>query len=1122
MADTQAENGGPRTANAGRICPSCGNTVRRSVCTRCGTRLDPVAAPGADPGPPRIPWVQRQLDSAGGLTLSQAASQWGIALLAAGRLDDAADAFGAALAEGPPGDQRPGLLLLRAYTRDLLGATDQALQDYLDAIRDDSKLIVDTATRLHALLTPRSADLLGPWITTDWAESVVVALASRPDTAREQAQIALLAAHVYVLRREHSAAVRSLRTAMDASADDVAMFAADLSQWAAVSLRDAETGPRMHLLLSELDLLLGHADTALQHADEALAGKLTSDNEPYGDAPGYELRGRALQRLGRAADAAAALLEAGRRYTWQTSWDKAEVVLGDLTLLDPSCREGWWLRANARTTQVINQAGGDTTLADAGAFRYAIELWQKGQSAGLPAGTDEAWAYSVIAWIYDCLATADIWNCSESHWRAALYCERGLVLSQELATQRDLAWHHRAIGNVATASQVVDQCEPQVTADSPIYPNFLFERALLHLCYGRYPEALAVLDQIDAAIKPEESPIGPGVLLLVRGALSQLTGDLAMARDLLEESLKKSPRTVLMQSHLASCCWLQRDDAALREHCDRILAQTAPGAPAATSGQKERANALFLLGRYRESADLLSRVIGPPWTSPADRAGLGGQIGLCLLTLGKPEASQLLQSTLAALSLAETGDILASNLRMLTTLNGADYERYAALFTERAEEIRSQPVGAPEAESELRRVLGTPDIPSPAKAACLAAIARIRLADGDLAGAADTYQALLADEDSFPEAPTGYVRAILRHVSDLLRANELSAAASVAESAMDLLLGLAEARSAAIPPAELAELAALTSMAMLGRGDYPAALRWLEHALGPAEGPGELTPARTVGRAWRGCLSSAAAYWRLADQIARCRLQAEPRSAAALTEVADECQRYLDELLGLETSQEAQAAPVVEQATVTIGEGLAVDDLLEKIQGGVGEIRTRIQRALGVTVPGVMFRDDPSMAPDEFVIALSQAARLRTRAVAPEPAEAGHDAPPPGPSAAAEDKYGALAYVFGALEPVLLGNLPLFLGTQEIDWLVRAWAREQGEEGLLNSAVPDDLAWLCLGLLARRLAAEHVPLRWADILVEVANLGPHAENIGVVAASLRTRLQPQPTTALAVAATAED
>lgn len=1126
MADTESESGRLTTAKAERTCPSCGNIVRRSVCTRCGYRLDPVPAPRADPGPPRIPRVQRQLDSIARLTLSQAASQWGVALLAAGRPDEAANAFTAAMAASPADEQRPNLLLLYAYARDLQGATDQALQDYLDAVRDDGRLILDTAARLHALLTPRSAELLGPWITSEWAESANAALATLSDTSHERAQVAMLAAHVHALRREHSAAVASLQTAMDASVDDVAMFTTDLSQWAAASLQDAETGPRMHLLLAELDLLLGHNAAALKHIDEALAGKLTSDNEPYGDAPAYELRGRALQQLGRGADAATALLDAGRRYTWQANWEKAESILKDLTLLDPSCREGWWLRANTQAVQVVNQAGGDATLADPAKLSHAVELWQKGYATGPPTRADDAWAYSVISWLYDCLASADAWNYSEYHWQAALYCERALVLNHDLADQRDLAWHHRALDNVAAASQVIQESEHQVTADNALYSNFLFEKTLLNPCLGHYREALAVLDQIDAATKPDESsPFGPGILLLVRGALMLLTNETAAARDLFERSLKENSRSVLILNHLASCCWLQRDDVAKREYCDRILEQTAPGAPAANSGQKERANALFLLGRYGEAADLLTRLVATPWTSPADRAGANGQIGLSLLMLGKPEAPQLLQRTAAAISLAETGDNLARNLRTLQTLDGnssADYERYAALFARRAQEIASQPVGVPEAERELRQALATADMPAVAGVACLAGIARMRFTANDLPGAASTYEILLAEEGSFPEAPAGYLRAVLGHVSSLLRADELAAASGAAEPAMDRLLSLAKTRPTAVPRADLAQLAALTSMATLGLGEYRSALRWLEHCLGEEGRSGDLAAARAAGRAWRGCIPSAEAYWRLADHIARCHDQTGARLADALAEAADECQRYLDEFLGVAREpKEAQADPAVEPVSVTIGTGLMVDDLLEKIQRGVGEIRTRIQEAFGVTVATVTFHDDASLSPDEFVIALNRAPRLRGHATFTPPAAADHAASHPGSSSDPEDGYGPLAHVFGALEPLFLDNLPAFLGTQEVDWLVHAWAREQGEEGLLGSAVPDDLAWLRLGLLARRLAAERIPLRWGEILGEVANVGPHAENIGDVAAVLRSRLRTQPLTAAADATVKE-
>ena len=971
--------------------------------------------------------------------------------------------------------QRPNLLLLQAYTTELSGQPDQALRGYLDAIRSDCPLISETAPRLHALLTARSADLLGPWITSQWADSVRAALADLADTRREVAQLELLIAHVHALRREHDKITESLRAAMEAAPEYIAASAADLPQWAAASLGDPAVAPYMHVLLAELDLMLGRYDAALGHTDVALAGWRAASSDPYSDARVHLLRGQALRHLGRQADAVTALLDAGRQYSWQPSWEQAQSVLEDLIELDPQCQEAFWLLANAVANRAVLGAVDEPAVADAGALRDSIEIWERGYALGPPATADDSWAFFVLEWIYGRLAATSTSDSSECQWRAALCVERGLVLSENVPARIDLSWHHRALGNHAVQHQVVEECERQITADDASYPDLLFEKSLSVITnFGEYAQALALLDEFEALKSGKEGSFPAGLIAQVRGIALVLADDLPAARDQLGRSLDAG-RSVQVIRNLAECCRLQRDTEAEREYFSQILADTTPGLPAARGYQLERAIALYSLGQPEEALTLLATLTNSPWLSPSDRAWLDANTGLCLLALGRPEAPEVLRRAAARITSVSAAESLEAELRV-----AGFGPQLAEVFEQRAREIAARPIELAAAEAELRQAMGTPEAPALVSAACLATIGRMRLAAADQAGAAQAYEELLAEETLFPEAASRYVQAVREQLTSSLRADELLAAAELSEHALRQLLALA-------PRDGVARLAALASMARLRQCDYPAALHWLEAAAEHSED--DLAAAQLTGEEWRGSLGSPSAYWQLADCLTQCRELADGRLARVLDAATQECGRYLGQRFGLAQAPADSEAFTVEPVAVVVGKDL-LDDIETKMVPGVGEIRKRIQDGYGLIVPGVRFRDDQQLPGNAYNVSFHGTVRLE--------GEASMELDPAAP-------YGPIGQVFARLETLFMSKLDLFVGTEEIEWLVREWAKKQGND-TLSTALPDDVAWLRLGIVARRLAAERIPLRWGDILDELARPGPEAADLDTVTARLRARL----------------
>ena len=121
-----------------------------------------------------------------------------------------------------------------------------------------------------------------------------------------------------------------------------------------------------------------------------------------------------------------------------------------------------------------------------------------------------------------------------------------------------------------------------------------------------------------------------------------MTGHLTAARSALEQSLTENPSSIETVAYLATCCRRQHDKEAERLYSDRLLAETAPGAPGANGRRTERALALFRAGRTIDALELLAQ-LDSPWQTAASSADLTGTTGMCLLALGRPEAPDTLR-----------------------------------------------------------------------------------------------------------------------------------------------------------------------------------------------------------------------------------------------------------------------------------------------------------------------------------------------------------------------------------------------------------------------------------------------------------------------------------------------
>ena len=234
----------------------------------------------------------------------------------------------------------------------------------------------------------------------------------------------------------------------------------------------------------------------------------------------------------------------------------------------------------------------------------------------------------------------------------------------------------------------------------------------------------------------------------------------------------------------------------------------------------------------------------------------------------------------------------------------------------------------------------------------MAAIARMRFAAADPIGAAQAYSTIfrprilcsLRLRDQFLGATT-------QHVAALLRGDSPAEAASTAESALDQLSSLAGSTLRPTPSCRRGDPYRTRQPGTALAGRYTTALSHLVAAGAALTQAGDPAPYQTVGQYWRGCIGSPRAYSSLADHAAYCLAEAPGSSGAPVADAARECQRYLDDYLGLSASPDESLREMGEDPVrVTLRLDLLEGDVEARVVSGVGDMRARIRDSRGVTV----------------------------------------------------------------------------------------------------------------------------------------------------------------------------
>lgn len=458
---------------------------------------------------------------------------------------------------------------------------------------------------------------------------------------------------------------------------------------------------------------------------------------------------RALERLDRRDDAAAAYWHAGRRYADAGDHLTATTFLQRASELAPERHQYRSTLAQALCREAVREDG----LVDLGLLEQSRRDWQAAmQLAGVePASCDDYLTGASLAH----LSSGDVYRPRPSYL-AVLVLERGLLVHPgDARTLARLSQAHRLVGHPWTARRLAER--PPGDADDALTDQLLL--ALLEL--DRAEEALAVLDRRgDDASRP---------WLANRRAQALLhLGRSAEALELLQRRAVADDCLHWLQ--LGLCQWLQGMHREARESHQR--ARDADGS-AGRSREYLVAWADYLLGSYDDAARVLERVLRRDPLDPA----LLREHAQVLLARGAPGdlargAAQLREGVTTSRSSYALATLTRLDLpRLLAATRDRPHAVQVAAAVEEvsqlAEDVRRRLASAPDEQAELTRSLtladGTldGDGEDDRTRACRAALARLSEERHDALTAARAYAAL-TDEHAVPEARLGTERSVRR------------------------------------------------------------------------------------------------------------------------------------------------------------------------------------------------------------------------------------------------------------------------------------------------------------------------------------------------------------------------
>lgn len=284
-------------------------------------------------------------------------------------------------------------------------------------------------------------------------------------------------------------------------------------------------------------------------------------------------------------------------------------------------------------------------------------------------------------------------------------------------------------------------------------------------------------------------------------------------------------------------------------------------------------------------------------------------------------------------------------------------------------------------------------------------------------------------------------------------------------------------------------------------------------------------------------------YWMARGVLAEAAESTEaPAGSKAIARVAQErLGDRLDQLLGLVSDLSSeQFTPVVRPLVFEVSDALV--PLVDSRQDGglflfelIPTMRERIRTSLGVRVPGVFARGDPSLAPGRFTIQVDEVPVENGQAMlggwysllplGDEPpdseAELADFHPLTGepglwqikavwdhPAAEGTDHLTPTQYLIHQIDMVFRAHLPRFLDLQVLAAMMEQWTA--AEQDLVAAILPDQVAAARLSWVLQTLVSDRVPITdWRAILGAVRDAGGITRPVPALVQAARAQLRGQ-------------
>jgi tetratricopeptide (TPR) repeat protein len=840
----------------------------------------------------------------------------------------------------------------------------------------------------------------------------------------------------------------------------------DAADWYDRALTVAEgrgdVGRALHRLLAPnpASLLLRWAGRLL---DEKPAQALSVLDEALGALTPWEsdtasriqrTRGEILRRLGRRSEAADAYHAAA---TIAAAPDEYRAdLLEQAVALDAQHQAAHW-----ELSEILRLRSFDVEHLDdqRGSVDRGIRLWTHAYEVA-PPDPDLTWVYQTRALLSERLADLRAGDRFRLYWEAVGWLERALLSDDDAYCWLHLA---RMYYSLDLATNALEASARAVERDAE-NADVATQRALILLATGDYDMAEETLtearDRTNSAYLDE-------LLVWLYAETDRAREAVELIEPLIVASAEDRDLVSLLDLR-AKCYRRLGDTAAEAADADSILAAYRADVP---GDERAYARAQTVLGLARQERARLEKALAVLEPLEKDRfendAALLGQLGVVQLSLGDLEKGRrLTHEALERSQRASEQDEIVDGLELLAESAPASLHevvRRLRVDADRAREI-ARPLSA---QKEIESVLDTPGI----EVAAGLALNRLQREACDWTAAVPTRRGLseALRESEYRALVQQTVQELLEDADNRIRAGDFKDAYSRLEAA-----------SAALTEKDLpsleGELLARFVAVRANEGDYQRASESLAAAVQRFTNAGSPDPLMDCWEACAGLMPGSAEVWKL-DELAHSLHCASNREGEARTLAIV---RHLPALEGLDALDEPVHDP---RAVVHLGEALIPVDTGPSwplLATYMPEMRERVRRLTGVSVPGARFRVGWDLAPAEYQIVLAGLSGERALV----------------PSGAFDADKDPVWFVVESLETFLQRNLATLVSAAE----VIAMVADEFAYDAIGDLLPSRLDKLRLARVVRALVSDRVPLRDWGAIVKASQAGGAATATALAAA----------------------